>query len=117
MNYTYTYEMFCRVSQLLYGQMLWQVYFSQDKVYEELKEIFQDSDRSPNMKDLQDMKYLQMVIKEALRILPSVPSIGRQTSRDMQLGNIFNIINFFKLQVVIAQVAIAVRRKIQSSWS
>ncbi|XP_069680175.1 cytochrome P450 4C1-like isoform X1 [Periplaneta americana] len=58
----------------------------QDKVYEELKEIFQDSDRSPNMKDLQDMKYLQMVIKEALRILPSVPSIGRQTSRDMQLG-------------------------------
>ncbi|XP_069680169.1 cytochrome P450 4C1-like [Periplaneta americana] len=58
----------------------------QDRVYEELRDIFQDSDRSPNMKDLQDMQYLKMVIKEVLRLYPSAPIIGRQTTRDLQLG-------------------------------
>ncbi|XP_069680182.1 cytochrome P450 4C1-like isoform X2 [Periplaneta americana] len=59
----------------------------QDKVYDELKDIFKDSDRSPNLKDLQDMRYLQMVIKESLRMYPSVPQMGRQAPYDFELGS------------------------------
>jgi cytochrome P450 family 4 len=58
----------------------------QNEVYEEMKHIFQGSDRPATMKDLNEMKYLERVIKECLRIYPSVPFISRETTEDIQLG-------------------------------
>jgi cytochrome P450 len=58
----------------------------QDKVYEELHHIFQGSNRSTTMQDLNKMKYLERVIKEALRLYPSVPFIGRILKEDTQIG-------------------------------
>jgi cytochrome P450 len=58
----------------------------QNKVYEELESIFQGSDRSTTMKDLTEMKYLERVIKETLRLYPSVPIIAREITEDIQLG-------------------------------
>jgi cytochrome P450 len=58
----------------------------QNKVYEELDQIFQGSDRSATMKDASEMKYLEMVIKESLRLYPSVPFIGRKLTQDIQIG-------------------------------
>jgi len=59
----------------------------QNKVSEEQESIFQGSDRSVTMKDLNEMKYLERVIKESLRLYPSVPFIGREITQDVQLDD------------------------------
>ncbi|GFG33991.1 hypothetical protein Cfor_04861 [Coptotermes formosanus] len=58
----------------------------QDKAYEELEGIFEGSDRPPTMKDLNEMKYLERVIKESLRLYPSVPSFSRLLKEDIEIG-------------------------------
>ncbi|CAG9824977.1 unnamed protein product [Phaedon cochleariae] len=56
----------------------------QRKVLEEQKMIFGDDiHRSANYQDLQNMKYLGCVLKESLRIYPSVPMYGRHTKEDV----------------------------------
>lgn len=54
----------------------------QTKIQEELDCIFGDTDRHVTNEDLSKMNYMECVIKEALRLFPSVPFHGRTMTED-----------------------------------
>jgi cytochrome P450 len=64
----------------------------QEKVYEEITRIFEDSDQQPTKEDLEQMKYLDRFIKESLRLYPSVPALGRLIETDVQIGELRNAV-------------------------
>ncbi|CAH2108081.1 unnamed protein product [Euphydryas editha] len=58
----------------------------QEKIHQEIENIFGDSDRAPSFEDLNEMKYTECCIKESLRIYPSVPFISRYVRNEIVLG-------------------------------
>ncbi|XP_072940755.1 cytochrome P450 4C1-like [Epargyreus clarus] len=57
----------------------------QMKLFEELDEVFGESDRPLEKDDLQKLKYLDRVVKESLRLFPPVPFIIRKVLEDIKL--------------------------------
>lgn len=58
----------------------------QDKVIQEIDEIFGDSDRPATFADTLEMKYLERCLMETLRLYPPVPIIARSLKQDVKLG-------------------------------
>ncbi|XP_050425339.1 cytochrome P450 4C1-like [Adelges cooleyi] len=58
----------------------------QDLVREELYLIFGDSDREATLEDLKSMSYLERVIKETIRLYPSVPGFTRRLRQNLDVG-------------------------------
>ncbi|CAO1377861.1 unnamed protein product [Diamesa serratosioi] len=58
----------------------------QEKVMQEQRQIFGGSDRDPTFADTIDMKYLERVILETLRLYPPVPIIARKVYEDVKLN-------------------------------
>lgn len=92
----------------------------QKKVVQEQREIFHGSDRPCTFADTIEMKYLERVILETLRLYPPVPAISREIKTDTKLGksnfadtrssfNIFlfqhlGIIRFLQIQQLLQQL-------------
>ncbi|XP_041982410.1 cytochrome P450 4c21-like [Aricia agestis] len=57
----------------------------QDKLYEEVKEIFGDTNRDVTKEDLEKMVYCEGVIREALRLHPPAPIVLRNIDRDFKI--------------------------------
>nr|XP_039269840.1 cytochrome P450 4V2-like [Styela clava] len=58
----------------------------QVRIQEELDEVLgQDMNRNITMDDLRKLDYLELVVKECLRVIPSVPLIGRVTSCECEI--------------------------------
>uniref|UniRef100_W5KF22 aromatase n=1 Tax=Astyanax mexicanus TaxID=7994 RepID=W5KF22_ASTMX len=58
----------------------------QNKLQAELKEVFGSSDRHVGVEDLKRLRYLECVIKESLRIFPSVPLFARSICEDCHIN-------------------------------
>ncbi|XP_043786659.1 cytochrome P450 4g15 [Apis laboriosa] len=59
----------------------------QEKVIQELDEIFGDSDRPATFQDTLEMKYLERCLLETLRMYPPVPIIAREIKTDLKLAS------------------------------
>ncbi|XP_064108225.1 cytochrome P450 4c3-like isoform X1 [Macrobrachium nipponense] len=59
----------------------------QERVYEELTQVFGTSNRPVTIADLRQLKYTENCIKEALRLYPSVPMMARELREDVVISN------------------------------
>ncbi|KAK7588222.1 hypothetical protein V9T40_005467 [Parthenolecanium corni] len=59
----------------------------QEKVYNELSEVFGEDDRLPTMEDLNQLVYLEQCIKETLRFVTVAPLSSRVSSEDITLSS------------------------------
>lgn len=55
----------------------------QQKVYEEIVDIFDDDQNQNSFQKLNKLNYLDLVIKESLRLFPPIPYIGRVLSEEL----------------------------------
>lgn len=59
----------------------------QQKAHDELEYIFRGRPKSVTFQDLQRMSYLELVIKETMRLYPSVPFFTRALREEVEFGS------------------------------
>ncbi|XP_065214565.1 cytochrome P450 4C1-like isoform X2 [Planococcus citri] len=75
----------------------------QSKLLEEIKTTFSDTEGNPSYQDYVNMKYLECVIKETMRLYATIPIVSRKVNEDVRLpsgfllptGSLVNMFIFF----------------------
>lgn len=73
--------MFCMLMLALHPEI-------DQKLYDEIKIYSNNGTDDLDYETVKKMPYLDMVVKETLRLLPVVPIVGRQCIQDVVLGNL-----------------------------
>ncbi|XP_046600021.1 uncharacterized protein LOC107223264 [Neodiprion lecontei] len=58
----------------------------EDKIHEEHLRIFGESKEPATLRQINELKYLERVIKETLRLFPSAPSVSRRVTEDLEIA-------------------------------
>lgn len=61
----------------------------QQRCFDEIREVFADKNEPATLSHLNKLSYIELVLKETLRLFPSVPIIGRRVNEDVQLSKCF----------------------------
>lgn len=61
----------------------------QEKCYNEVKDIVNDKEEI-DFEMLKKLTYFHMCVKECLRLLPTIPLIGRKTNENLKLGKYYS---------------------------
>ena len=77
------------------------IFTMQAHVHEELDTIFGDSNRQCTFQDTLEMKYLERVIMETLRLFPPVPVIARHLNQDVKISKSFRYKYIIKTIIII----------------
>jgi cytochrome P450 family 313 len=59
----------------------------QNKVVEELHQVFETADEEVTEEHLKKLEYLEYVINETIRLIPVLPMLSRHTTGEVQLEN------------------------------
>lgn len=59
----------------------------QEKVFQEIMTIMPDKDVDPTQADLEKLEFLDLCIRETLRLFPTAPIIGRVATKPIKLKN------------------------------
>ena len=58
----------------------------QEKLFEELQNVFGSQDQEVTEKEISELIYLDLVVKETLRFWTLVPFFGRKLSQNVDIG-------------------------------
>lgn len=64
----------------------------QEKVYEELRETFENSNRPMTTDEINKLTFLDQCIKETLRLFAAVPVVIRHTYEDLPISSTYIIL-------------------------
>ncbi|XP_039433167.2 cytochrome P450 4c3-like isoform X1 [Culex pipiens pallens] len=77
----------------------------QDRCFAEIDQIMGGNrDRMPTLHELNEMKYLELCLKETLRLYPSIPMIARKLAEDVKIHNQYTIPAGTNVMIVVYQL-------------
>ena len=58
----------------------------QQKAYDEVKRFFEESSEEITLKNVSNLPYVEMVLKETMRLFPAASIVGRVSTGQVEMG-------------------------------